>query len=145
MDGKTVAKKGPMKARKLGITLIVVGLMAFYPILFTGGSGWSSGSGRENAALSYSGGVIIELQGNSWPVSLEARPIQGTDNQSRQEYKYRSIREGEDFHYVIAGLPRETYDLELSFVEYAHTLPGGRVFNVYCNDVIPPGLASVDL
>ncbi len=145
MDNKTASERGPKKARKLGITLIIVGLMAFYPILFFAGSGWGSSAGRENAALSYSGGVIIELQGNSWPVSLEARPVQGTDDQSRQEFKFKSIREGEDFHYVIAGLPRDIYDLELSFVEYAHTLPGGRVFNVYCNDVIPPGMASLDL
>ena len=145
MEEKTASERGPKKARKLGITLIVVGLMAFYPILFIGGSGWGSSTGEENAALSYSGGVIIELQGNSWPVSLEARPVQGTDNQGRQEYKFKSIREGEDFHYVIAGLPRENYDLELNFVEYAHALPGGRVFNVYCNGTIPPGLASLDL
>ncbi|RJP32229.1 MAG: DUF4965 domain-containing protein [Actinobacteria bacterium] len=145
MTEKIFDVKRPCRARKLGVTLIVAGLLAFYPILFLGGSGWGSSAGRENAALSYRGGVIIELQGNSWPVSLDARPVQGTDNQTRQDYKYKSIREGEDFHYVIAGLPQEAYDLELSFVEYAHTLPGGRVFNVYCNDVIPPGLTSVDL
>ena len=145
MEETTAEKTGPGKARRLGVVLIVVGLIALYPVFFINGRGWGSSDGEANARLSYRGGIVIELQGNSWPVSLEARPIQGTDNQSRQGYKYKNIREGEDFHYVIAGLPQQAYDLELSFVEYAHTLPGGRVFNVYCNDIIPPGLASVDL
>ncbi len=145
MEEKLFRERGCHKARRLGVVLILVGLLAFYPVLFIGGSGWGSAAGDGNAALSYRGGIIIELQGNSWPVSLEARPVQGTDSRNRQEYKYKSIREGEDFHYVIAGLPREAYDLELSFAEYAHTLPGGRVFNVHCNGAILPGLSSLDL
>jgi hypothetical protein len=134
----------PIKAKKLGVILIVVGLIAFYPIFFLNGSGWGSVPDASKT-LSYAGDIIIELQGNSWPVSLEGRPVQGFDNQTRQEYKYKSVREGEDFHYVIAGLTQYAYDVEFSFVEYAHSLPGGRVFNVSCNGSGLPGLSSVDL
>ncbi|NPV59893.1 MAG: hypothetical protein HPY75_09545 [Actinobacteria bacterium] len=133
------------KARRLGVILLVAGLLAFYPIFFIGNSGWGSDREEEKRPLSYRGGIIIELQGNSWPVSLEGRPLRGFDGASMAEYKFRTVREGEDFHYLIAGLTQPSYDLELSFIEYAHTFPGLRVFTVSCNGASLPGMRSVDL
>jgi xylan 1,4-beta-xylosidase len=137
--------KAPGHASRLGVLLITIGLIALYPVFLINGKGWSGNLSNMADVLSYRGGIVVELQGNSWPVSLEGRPIQGIDNNDRQAYKYKGLREGEDFHYVIAGLTGDTYEVELSFAEYAHSLPGGRVFNVHVNGVIPPNLASLDL
>ncbi|MBC7229042.1 MAG: hypothetical protein H5T74_01455, partial [Actinobacteria bacterium] len=134
-----------VKASRLGIALILVGILALYPILFIHNSGWGSDEEEVSRPLSYQGGVIIELQGNSWPVTLEGRPLRGFDEGTKAEYKFRTVREGEDFHYLIAGLTQTAYDLELSFIEYAHTFPGLRVFDVSCNGATLPGMRSVDL
>ncbi|MDD3718696.1 MAG: DUF4965 domain-containing protein [Actinomycetota bacterium] len=145
MEESAGKQSGPVETRKLGVILIIIGMMALYPVFIVSGSSWGSDSTESIADLSYRGGMIVELQGNSWSVSLEGRDVQDLDDRNRHAHKFLNVREGEDFHYLVAGLTQEAYDLELSFVEYAHSSPGGRVFNVSCNDVMLPGLVSLDL
>ncbi len=130
----------------------VLGTTAFFAVpCLRGGDGGGRIAGDYPMAfeppdrLSYRGGIVIELQGNSWSTSLASRSIQGTDAYTRQAYKFAAVREAQEFHYLLAGLPLEAYDLELSFVEYRASGPGERVFEVSCNGSSLPGLSSLDV
>ncbi len=79
----------------------------------------------------FAAGVEVEISGESTvsivdaPVASASRDI--TDN-------LQKVREGEDFHYVIEGLPkRETLQIELGFAETRHEAAGMRVFDVSLN------------
>jgi hypothetical protein len=131
--------------KRIGVFLIILGLIIFIPVLIIREIGSGGAVQEPSGDYSYQGKVIIELQGNSWPTSLDSHPIQGTDEATLQEHKFKQVSEGEDFHYLIAGLQEEVYDLELSFVECQHTSPGERVFDVYCNGSPLPDLTDLDV
>ncbi|MBC7246989.1 MAG: DUF4965 domain-containing protein [Actinobacteria bacterium] len=88
--------------------------------------------------------LVVELSGLSWSVSHAGRYIAGTDNVTRQPYKYKQERYGPDFHYSVSGLRESWYDIEFSFFESTYN-PGERIFSVYANGIILPGLANLDL
>ncbi|MBK5092566.1 MAG: DUF4965 domain-containing protein, partial [Actinobacteria bacterium] len=80
---------------------------------------------------------IVELQ-NNWPTGITTpsefkdQSISGTDNTTKQKYKFQRQREGTDFSYVVANLtPYGSYSVEMSFVEHDYSRAGQRVFNGY--------------
>jgi hypothetical protein len=80
---------------------------------------------------------IVELQ-NNWnsgittPSGFKDQSISGTDNSTKQQYKFQRQRKGIDFSYVIANLtPYASYSVELSFVEHDFSQVDKRVFNAY--------------
>ena len=129
----------------VGIILMVIGLIALLSVLIIGNSGEDGEAQEPSGDYFYQGEVIIELQGNSWSTPLDSHPIQGTGEAALQEYKFKQVREGEDFHYLIAGLQEDVYDIELSFVEFQHTSPGERIFDVQCNGSPLPDLTGLDV
>ncbi len=98
-------------------------------------------------ANAYSEGrVIVELSGLSWTASHAGRNIAGTDNVTKQPYKFKQERYGPDFHYTLYGLREGAYDVEFSFFESEQTRkPGERVFSVYANGAIIPSLIDLDI
>ncbi|MBC7231076.1 MAG: hypothetical protein H5T74_11890, partial [Actinobacteria bacterium] len=92
------------------------------------------------------GRIIVELQGKSSSISHAGRDIKGTDNLSKQPYKFQGERYGTDFHYALSGLSRTSYNIEFSFFEPVYG-PGQRVFSVYANGSATPltGLNNLDI
>ncbi len=92
------------------------------------------------------GRIVVELEGHSSGISQAGRTISGTDNVTRQEYKFKQERYGTDFHYTVSGLSRTSYAVEFSFFEPVY-LPGQRVFSVYANASPTPlsGLSNLDI
>ncbi len=83
------------------------------------------------------GQVIVELRNNSGlshtsQREFPERRVHGTDNLDKKEYKFKRVREGINFSYVLANLkPSFPYNVELSFVEPDFSASRMRVFNVY--------------
>jgi hypothetical protein len=100
---------------------------------------------REASAAIDEGRVIVELEGLSSAISIADRPVTGTDNSTKQPYKYKQERYGKDFHYVLSGLSQPYYDVEFSMVESFYDNPGQRVFSVTANGSELPGLTGIDL
>ncbi|MDD5668110.1 MAG: DUF5719 family protein [Actinomycetota bacterium] len=90
--------------------------------------------------------IIVELQGSSSLTYHADRAIGGTNNVTRQAYKYKQERWGKDFHYVLSGLSRSNYFVEFSFFEPVYPV-GSRIFSVYANaSTTPlPGLNNLDI
>jgi len=92
-----------------------------------------------NALAQGPGQPIVELH-NYYPgditsaVEFPSQKISGTDNVTRQAYKFQRQRQGKSFGYVVANLrPSTTYRVELSFVEHDRSASRTRIFNVYFN------------
>jgi len=97
------------------------------------------------------GRIIVELQGHSSGISQAGRTISGTNNITKQKYKFAQERYSAsapngEFHYVLSGLSRTSYSIEFSFMEPAYD-PGQRVFSVYANGSSTPlsGLGNLDI
>ncbi len=105
----------------------LVVLAAAAIVLLSGGTAAAAGPGQP----------IVELQQNTssdvtYPTIFTSTKISGTDNSTRQQYKFQRQREGKHFTYAIANLAASTtYSVELSFVEHDHSSASRRVFNVY--------------
>jgi len=122
-------------SRVIGIAVVlsmVLMLTMFYP------------NERAKAAAE-EGKVTVELGGLSSAVSIAERPITGTDNISKQPYKYKQERFGNSFHYVLSGLSLPYYEIEFSMVESYYSYPGQRVFNISANGAPLPDLSNIDL
>jgi hypothetical protein len=91
------------------------------------------------------GHVLIELQGLSSAISIADRPVTGTDNSTKQAYKYSQERYGTDFHYSLSGLTNSSYTIEFSMVESYYSAPGQRVFSIKANDLPLPNLVNMDI
>ncbi|MDY6796453.1 MAG: malectin domain-containing carbohydrate-binding protein [Actinomycetota bacterium] len=131
--------------KKLGVTMLVIGLLSLAPILMLGGGGKGVSSVDGPSTYSYEGGIIIELQGNSSSNLLKPNSVRGLDEATMQGYKFTQVREGRKFNYLVAGLVDSAYDLELSFVESGHDRSGQRVFDVSANGAPLPGLSELDV
>jgi hypothetical protein len=112
---------------KKATCILLAAAMAFGVILVTGQPAEAAGRGQ----------VIVELQQETSGSSTSAgafydTPIEGTDGESKQEYKFQRQRRGRSFTYVVANLaPNTNYQVELSFVEHEHSSKGKRLFNAY--------------
>jgi len=76
--------------------------------------------------------IVVELQGATSTTSLADRTIGGTNNVTRQDYKFRQERWGTDFHYLLNGLSLSNYYVEFSFFEPVYPVKS-RIFSVYAN------------
>ncbi len=107
-------------------TLIIISAVALSCFIFTSRA-FAQGEGQ----------VIVELRNNSPAGGTSWREfpninVQGTDSQTKKEYKFKRVREGTNFSYVLANLrPSYPYNVEMSFVEPDFSSSGKRVFNVY--------------
>ncbi|MEW6553511.1 MAG: DUF4965 domain-containing protein [Actinomycetota bacterium] len=90
------------------------------------------------------GRIVVELQGSSATSTHTGSNISGTNNITRQPYKFVQERWGRDFHYVLSGLSRGSYSIEFSFLEPVYA-PGQRKFTVYANGDKIPSLTDVDI
>lgn len=98
----------------------------------------------EASAYSSEGTVLVELSGVSSISTHGERQIKGTDAHTKQPYKFRQERWGRDFYYLLSGLRKASYDVELSFFEPVYG-PEERIFTVYANGSPLPGLTDLDI
>ena len=91
-----------------------------------------------SAALAQNAGQpVVELRNEgtdvvTQPSVFKKQSISGTDDITKQEYKFQRQREGKDFSYAIGNLlPLTYYTVELCFVEHDQSASGKRIFNVY--------------
>lgn len=122
--------------KKAGLKLypvVVLGIAAMF--LLASGASASADEGR----------IVIELQGQSSAISIADRPVTGTDNVTRQAYKYKQERYGKDFHYALRGLTHASYDIEFSMVESYYSAPGQRVYDIKANGLPLPNLVNLDI
>ncbi len=124
----------PILPLSLALTLLVALLTVASPLFTT----------PMVRAHSSEGPFIVELSGVSRISVHDPNKIAGTDHQTRQAYKFRHERWGKDFTYLLAGLRRSTYDVELSFLEPVYG-PGERIFTVFANGSPLPGLVDLDI
>jgi hypothetical protein len=93
------------------------------------------------------GRIVVELQGQSSGISQAGRTISGTNNITKQDYKFKQERysaSGGEFHYVLSGLSRTSYTVEFSFFEPVYA-PGQRIFSVTANGAWLSGLTNLDI
>ncbi len=116
-----------MEFRQAKTVILACVLVAAAAVLFCAGTALAQGRGQP----------IVELQ-NSDPaditraVAFPNQKISGTDNVTKQAYKFQRQRQGRYFSYVVANLqPSTTYRIELSFVEHDQSASRIRIFNVY--------------
>ncbi len=89
--------------------------------------------------------IVVELQGATSTTSLADRTIGGTNNVTRQDYKFRQERWGTDFHYLLNGLSLSNYYVEFSFFEPVYPVKS-RIFSVYANgSLIDSRLTNLDI
>ncbi len=134
-------RKKAGRSRRASAGLIVTWPLALIlvlapPLIFPSAAEASAGEGR----------IVVELQGSSSTSSHKGLTISGTNNVTRQAYKYEYERWGTDFHYVLSGLSLPAYAVEFSFFEPVYQ-PGQRVFSVTANDDPHPlrGLNDLDI
>ncbi len=96
----------------------------------------SSGSGNR---------PLIEIRGESAPQRLDASSLNGLNETDRPASFFAEARVGWEFSYEIRGLPVESFDLELSMVEFEDKAPGQRVFSVSADGIPLPEFTSIDL
>jgi hypothetical protein len=87
----------------------------------------------------------IELKGDSGVVLLDPGLFGGLDEAVRPSSYFTGARVGREFIYDIRGLPLESFDLELSMVEFEGRSPGERVFSVYADGRPLPEFTGIDL
>ncbi len=119
----------PARARWVAPALALAALLLFLPAA---------------EARADEGRIIVELQGTTSTTPLAGRDITGTDAITRQPYKFKQERWGEDFHYLLGGLSRSHYSIEFSFVEPVYPA-GSRAFTVSANGSALPGLTNLDI
>lgn len=129
---KIRSSKASKVIRLVLVSSLVMGFLAIYP------------AGPAKAAVD-EGRVIVELQGYSSGISIADRGVTGTDNITRQPYKYKQERYGRSFHYVFSGLSRPYYEIEFSMLESFYNYPGQRVFSITANGAPLPNLSGIDL
>jgi hypothetical protein len=134
--GRHTGRAGSITLRKAGwrfSPLLVVAIAAL--LLLASGESACAEDGR----------TVVELQGRSSAISIADRPVTGTDSATKQAYKYKQERYGNDFHYALSGLTQATYDIEFSMVESYYSAPGQRVYDIKANDMPLPGLVNLDI
>jgi xylan 1,4-beta-xylosidase len=116
-----------MEFRLIKKVLIAGSFTAVLIVLLCAGSALAAGRGQP----------IVELR-NYYPsevtraVEFSKQKISGTNNVTKQAYKFQRRREGRDFGYSVANLQASTtYRVELSFVEHDISASRRRIFNVY--------------